>query len=558
MKINLKIDTESKWKEISVEPGISLLQIAKEYADPEGLPMLAVKVNHVPVDLQQSVTEECCVEFLDIRDQGARLIYEHSLIMVYLKAVEMVLGRTHVEVRNALGKGVYTEIAEEESISDEQLQAVKDCMCRLVAEDMAFKKITMSREKGLQVLQDAGLYEKKRWIAAQPDLQVLHMYELDGFVNFFYSLMLPSTGYLYDFDLRKYRKGILLMYSQQNSLRSEPEFFDDRKLYATFQEARKWQVMQDIYFVGDLNYKIREGEAVDMILLSEALQQKRIVEITKQIVESGKRVVLITGPSSSGKTTFARKLCIQLRVEGVEPLYMGTDDYFVNREDTPLDENGEPNYEDLEAVDIDMFNSHINRLLKGDEVDLPIFDFLEGRKVFGKRKTKITKHQPMVIEGIHALNDKLTPSIDDGEKFRIYISPLTPLGIDAHNRISVTDARMLRRMVRDYNYRGHSAEETIREWPKVRRGENKNVFPYNGKADVFFNSGHLYEIGLLKKYAEPLLEAISSDAPEYGEAIRMLQFLRFFNTIEDDGLVPNDSIIREFIGGSVFVKQSLQ
>ena len=272
------------------------------------------------------------------------------------------------------------------------------------------------------------------------------------------------------------------------------------------------------------------------------------------IKKQHKRIILIAGPSSSGKTTFARRLCIQLKVNGLNPLYMGTDDYFVERENSPLDEHGEKDYENLRALDIHLFNDNMNDLLAGKEVDLPTFDFMTGHKVFGERITSIKPVQPIVIEGIHALNEKLTEYIPKEEKFKIYISPLTQLNIDAHNRIPTTDERMLRRMVRDNLYRGHNAQSTINSWPKVRAGEDVNIFPYNSEADVLFNSYHVYEIAVLKKYAEPLLRQITPEEPEYAEAIRMLKFLRFFKTIDDDHVIVNNSIIREFIGGSIFVE----
>ncbi len=266
-----------------------------------------------------------------------------------------------------------------------------------------------------------------------------------------------------------------------------------------------------------------------------------------------KRIVLIAGPSSSGKTTFARRLCIQLRVNGFAPLYISTDDYFVERKDTPLDEYGEKNFEDIEAIDVPLFNKNMNDLLAGKTVDLPTFDFLKGTKIFGKRMTSIKSNQLLVIEGIHALNEQLTCEIPKEDKFKIYISPLTQLNIDSHNRIVTTDHRMLRRLVRDYKYRGYSAQNTIASWPKVRAGEDKNIFPFSNEADVLFNSVHLYEICVLKKYAKPLLEQITPEEPEYSDAVRMLNFLRFFKTVEDDSAIANNSILREFIGGSVFV-----
>ena len=308
-----------------------------------------------------------------------------------------------------------------------------------------------------------------------------------------------------------------------------------------------------INYVSDLNRRIDEGKIKELIQISEALHESKIVEIAEMITKQKKRIILIAGPSSSGKTTFAQRLCIQLRVHGLKPLYLGTDDYFLEREQTPLDEYGEKDYENLSAVDIDLFNDNMNDLLAGKEVDLPIFNFLTGHKELGKRKTRIKGSQPIVIEGIHALNEALTPKIAEEEKFKIYISPLIQLNIDNHNRIITTDHRMLRRMVRDFKYRGYSAQNTINTWPKVRAGEDKNIFPFSNQADVVFNSVHLYEISVLKKYAKPLLEEITRDEPEYADAHRLLDFLRFFRTVDDDSAIANNSIIREFIGGSVFV-----
>ncbi|MBO4725360.1 MAG: nucleoside kinase, partial [Firmicutes bacterium] len=359
--------------------------------------------------------------------------------------------------------------------------------------------------------------------------------------------------YIEYFELMKYRNGVLIRFPHPSNPKKIPEYVDEKMMYATFGEATRWQKLLGINYVDGLNEKVRNGEYKELIQLSEALHEKKIAEIADMIKEQKKRIILIAGPSSSGKTTFARRLCIQLRVCGLKPLYMGTDDYFVEREQTPLDEYGEKDYERLEAVDVELFNKQMNALLAGEQVDLPTFDFMTGHKEYGKRITSITANQPIVIEGIHALNDAMTPHIPAEQKFKIYISPLTQLNIDEHNRISTTDSRMLRRMVRDFKYRGHDAQETIRTWPKVRAGEDKYIFPYNGQADVFFNSVHIYEFSVLKKYAEPLLEAIFPDEPEYMDAARMLKFLKYFEVLEDDSIIVNNSIIREFIGGSIFV-----
>ena len=309
----------------------------------------------------------------------------------------------------------------------------------------------------------------------------------------------------------------------------------------------------DIFYAKDLNDKVQNGNYKELIQISEALHEKKIAELAERINAEKKRIILIAGPSSSGKTTFANRLLIQMKVIGLNPLYLGTDDYFVERSETPLDEFGEPNFEDLSAIDIALFNSNMNDLLCGKKVDLPTFEFLNGTKIFGKRITQIGKDQPIVIEGIHALNEELSSLISSDNKFKIYISPLTQLNIDSINRIPTTDARMLRRMVRDHNFRGHSAKHTLASWQKVRAGEDKNIFPFSNSADAFFNSVHLYEIAVLKKYAKPLLEEIKQNEEEFAEAERILKFLSYFETIEDDSIIANNSIIREFIGGSVLV-----
>jgi len=309
----------------------------------------------------------------------------------------------------------------------------------------------------------------------------------------------------------------------------------------------------DISYVSDLNQSIESGRYRDIILMAEAFHEKKIAQIADQIMHENKRIVLISGPSSSGKTTFAKRLVVQLMVNGKKPLYLGTDDYFLERHETPRLPSGEYNFEDLEAIDVKLFNENMRDLLAGQEVDLPSFSFKEGSKLFGQRIERLQKDQPIVIEGIHGLNDALTPSIPAELKFKIYISPLTGLNIDNHNRIPTTDARLLRRIVRDDTHRNYTADMTIMQWPKVRAAEDKNIFAFNSFADVLFNSAFVYELAILKNHAQPLLEAIPEDNPAYSEAIRILKFLRFFDPLTDETYVANNSILREFIGGSIFV-----
>jgi len=553
IRINLITGPRETPVEVTVEEGTTLESLARKYQDQLPYTVLAAKMDNRIVELTRTIENPCStVEFLDMRDQAANLIYQRSISFLYLKAVRDVLGKVPVNIENSLNKGLYTEVGTPEPITEEQVRKVEQRMRELVEKDIPFKKELMNRKDTLKVLIEDGHVAKIRMLE-KSEVQFFPFYSLEGFRNFFYGHMTPSTGYLKHFELRKLRRGVLLRFPHPSKPDEMPPYVDEVLLYQVFAETKKWDRLMGIAYVDDLNEKIESGEYREIIQISEALHEKKIAQIADMITDQKKRIVLISGPSSSGKTTFARRLIIQLRVNGLEPLYLGTDDYFVERHETPKDEHGEPNFEDIEALDIDLFNRDMNALLNGKEVDIPTFDFLKGTKVFGKRITRVKKSQPIIIEGIHSLNRLLTEKIPDEEKFKIYISPLTQLNIDEHNRIPTTDARMLRRLVRDYRFRGHDAQSTIRSWPKVRKGEDKNIFPFNREADVFFNSVHVYELAVLKKYAEPLLRSITRAEPEYAEAIRMLKFLQYFKTIEDDSIIANNSILREFIGGSIFV-----
>lgn len=553
MNIRLVKELRSEETVAAIARGTTIEELYKQYAKQLPYTVLAAKVDNKIEGLDHRLSRECRVEFLDMRTQAANLIYQNSLILIYLKAIEDILGKADVDIENALNKGLYTEIKAAEPVTAKQVKEIEQRMHHIVEEDIPFVREELTKEEAIARFEEMGCPEKIALLGENPRMKKVPFYSLAGYRDFFYGLMAPSTGYIRHFELRKYRRGVLMRFPQPSQPDKIPEYVDEKLLYKTFGEQNRWGKLMGIDYVSDLNRKIDEGKFTDLIQLSEALHERRIVEIADMITKGHKRIILIAGPSSSGKTTFARRLCIQLRVNGLEPLYMGTDDYFVEREHTPLDEYGEKNYEDLDAVDIQLFNSNMNDLLAGKTVDLPTFNFITGKKEYGKRITSIKSSQPIVIEGIHALNEALTSELPKEEKFKIYISPLTQLNIDSHNRIVTTDHRMIRRMVRDYKYRGHSAQSTISSWPKVRAGEDKNIFPFSNEADVLFNSVHLYEICVLKKYAVPLLEAITPEEPEYGDAVRMLNFLRFFKTVEDDSAIVNNSILREFIGGSVFV-----
>lgn len=554
MKIWLRLPREAAWEELNIEKPVTVKELADRYMEKLVYTVLIARVNGKDEELTYTIKEDSKVELLDMRSHSANLAYQHSLSLIYLKAIMDVLGDFAVEIENSLNKGLYTEIKTKEPVTEEQVALIEGRMREIVEADIPIVREVYSKEEAVEIWEKYNYPEKSKLLEHADGIKEAKFYTIENYRNFFYGLMVPSAGYIKYFELRKYRRGVLLRFPYPSKPDVIPAFEDDKKLYSAFGEAKNWHKLLGVAYLDDLNEKIRSGKAKDLILLSEALHEKKVAEIADKITKGRKRIVLIAGPSSSGKTTFARRLCVQLRVNGLEPLYMGTDDYFVERDKTPLGEDGLPNYEDLDALDIDLFNDNMNALLRGDEVDLPEFDFMTGKKVFGKRMTSIRKNQLVVIEGIHALNSELTAFIDEKEKFRIYISPFTQLNIDVHNRVPTTDARMLRRIVRDYKYRGHSAADTIALWPKVRAGEDKNIFPYNGEADVLFNSALVYELAVLKKYAMPLLESVTPEEAEYSEAVRMMKFIKFFDDIEEEEIIPNNSIMREFIGGSIFVE----
>lgn len=554
MEIKLKKSPRGEWETVNVNAGSTVEDIYRTYGKDLPYKIICANVNNDYQDLNYIPRDGEKVQLLDIRTQAANLVYQYSLSLLFLKAVYNVLGsETHVEIQNSLNKGLYTEISGGKKVTDKSIAEVEAEMRRMVEADLKITLEKVSRVEALDILDKDGHEEKKRILLEELNLKTVRFYTLDGFREFFYGLMVPSTSYIDKFSVMKYRSGVLLRFPHPSNPNVVPELHEDDKMYKAFGEQKRWDKLLGVTYVSDLNDKIGNGGYKDLIQLSEALHEKKIAQIADMIKTQKKRIILIAGPSSSGKTTFARRLCVQLRVNGLEPIYMGTDDYFVEREDTPLDENGERDFENLRALDIELFNANMNGLLKGEEVDLPTFDFMTGHKSFGERLTKIRSNQPIVIEGIHALNENLTPYIDSTAKFKIYISPLTQLNIDPYNRVPTTDERMLRRMVRDSIFRGHDARSTLSSWPKVRAGEDVNIFPYSDEADVLFNSYHVYEISVLKKFAEPLLQAVEPKDDEYAEARRMLRFLRFFRTIEDDSTIVNNSILREFIGGSIFV-----
>lgn len=538
---------------LEIEEGTTLEKLVNLHS--EGLPyrVLAARVNNRNEELTKKLKTNAKVMFLDLRDIAVSRIYQNSVSFIYMKAVYDVLGNVKVGIENSLHKGVYTEIKTKEPLTVEEVAKIEVRMREIVKEDIPLIKMRLERDQAMRLFAEGNHEIKMRMLQRAPDVKSLPIYSCGGFMNFFYGKMVPSTGYIEHFEVRKYRNGVLVRFPDRANPNKVPEFRDDSKLYQAFGEAKRWGNLMGISYAEDLNEKIESGAYKEIIQISEALHEKKIAFIADEIRKEKKRVILISGPSSAGKTSFSKRLIIQLMVGGEKPIYIGMDDYFLDRHQTPLLPDGSPNFEDLEAMDIELFESNMNDLLDGKEVDLPSFSFIEGKKSFGHRVIKAAKNQLLVIEGIHSLNREATKKIDEELKYKIYISPFTQLNIDNHNRIPTTDARFLRRIVRDHQFRGYSADKTIGQWVKVRDGEDKNIFPFNDEADMLFNTAHIYELAVLKKYAEPMLKAIGPDNEAHSEAVRLLRFLAFFKTIEDDSFIPNNSIIREFIGGSILV-----
>lgn len=549
MVLKVKLSANGAIESTRIKRGITAEDLYNKYRDKLPYDAVIAMVNNHIKPLDSIIDEDSTVEFLDITNNQAYLSYQSSLTMLLMKAANAVLdGQAGMKVRASINDGLYMLF--DTPVDEEQIAKMYQRMKKLVEDDIPIIAREFTKEEGEKLLEEEGLEDKSRLLNRLASDETIKIYSLDGYSEFFYNYLVPSTGYLKTFELIRYRDGVLLRYPHPSSPDTIPRFEDDYIVYNAFVEQGEWKNLLGINYVADLNDVTADKEKSRTIIqLSEALHDKKIVKIADRITNEKKRMILILGPSSSGKTTFARRLLIQLMVNGLKPLYIGTDDYFVERENTPRDENGEYDFESIDAVDIELFNKNMNELLSGEEADMPIFDFITGHKSFGKRITRLEEGQPIIVEGIHAFNHKLTGGIDDDEKFKIYISPLTQLNLDAHNRIPATDTRIFRRIIRDARTRDHTAAQTLKQWDKVHEAESVNIFPYTHEADVFFNSVHLYEMAVIKKYAEPLLKKVKDDTPEYPAASRLLRELRYVSKLDDDSYINNDSILREFIGG---------
>ena len=476
-----------------------------------------------------------------------------TLQFIFIKAVLDLYKDAIVTMEHSIGKWVFGEIHKKEPLTEQEVNNIKQAMQKLIDKNYPIKRIKVKREEAIKIFQNYGMTDKVK-LLQQTGFKVVTLYELDGRYDYFYGPMWESTGVIKNFDVKFYNGGFILGYPTDENLMVVNKFVEQRKLTNIFRETEKWLNILGIGEVGSLNEKISNGELIDLIMISEALHEKKIAQISDMINEKKEiKAVFVAGPSSSGKTTFANRLAIQLKVNGLNPISISLDNYFVNREDTPKDENGEYDFESIKSIYVKFFKDQMKELFEGKEVEIPIFNFLTGYREKSGSKVKMPKNGILIIEGIHGLNPILTSSLDENNIFKIYISALTQLNLDNHNRISTSDVRRVRRIVRDSLSRGKNAEETLLMWPSIKKGEEKNIFVYQEEADVMFNSTLVYELCVFKKKALEELDKVGADSSVYDEVKRLKAFLGFFDEI-DKGLVPENSILREFIGGSIFYK----
>jgi uridine kinase len=539
---------------VEYEQGSTYAEIAEDYKEKVDGDIILVTVNGKLSELHKKIQDGVKVEFVTTKDSVGNDTYVRGAIFMMLRAFYGVLGREKIKrisVEHTLGKAIYCDYEGKEPLSNELLAKVKREMQDLVDRNLPIIKKSIPTAEAVKMFKDLGMNDKVELFKYR-SASSTNYYELDGFKDYFYGYMPASTGILKVFDLQLYEEGFLLLLPDTSDTTKVADYDDRPLLFKTQHEANEWGRIMGLGCVGDLNEQICNGNIEDMILVQEALQEKRIGDIAEQIKSrGGVKFVMIAGPSSSGKTSFSHRLSIQLRTLGLRPHPVALDNYFKNREDTPKDENGNYNFECLEAIDVEGFNKDMLALLKGETVQMPTFNFKIGRREYKGNTLKLEDGDILVLEGIHGLNDALSYSLPKESKFKIYISALTQLNIDEHNRIPTTTTRLIRRIVRDARTRGTSAQGTIAMWYSVRRGEEENIFPFQEQADCMFNSALVYELAVLKQYVEPLLFGIKEDDPEYLEANKLLKFLKYFLGISSEG-IPHNSIVREFIGGSVF------
>ncbi len=535
--------------EKNYEEGTTYLDIAREYQKDFYDDIALVRINGKLVELNKTVKNDSTLEFITTSSKVGRSTYRRSVTMLMHRAMYNVDSSAAIQVMQSLGQGFYCEFADKREVTDELIQALKAEMLRLIGEDIRIEKVVMKTDEAMKVFSQYGMKDRGKLLRFRASSNV-NVYKIGNYLDYYYGYMMPSTGYLKYFDLMKYEDGLMLLFPGQDTKQVAP-FEASSKLFHILKETDEWGKMLGVPTIADLNQAIADGKLRDIILVQEALQERKIAEIAERIVREGRRFVMVAGPSSSGKTSFSHRLSIQLMTLGMKPHPIGLDNYYRRREEAPKDEDGNFDFECLEALDVPLFNENMTSLLNGEEVDMPFFNFKTGSREYRGNKLRLGEGDILVVEGIHGLNEKMSYAIPENEKFKIYISALTQLNLDEHNCLHTTDGRIMRRIVRDARTRATSARETIAMWPSVRRGEEKYIFPYQESADVMFNSSFLFELPVIKPYVQPLLYQIQPGTPEYDEAKRLLKLLDYILPVPSDGINHN-SLFREFIGGSCF------
>ncbi|AHM56158.1 phosphoribulokinase/uridine kinase [Peptoclostridium acidaminophilum DSM 3953] len=549
-----QIKVEILLEEKEYTSGATLLEVLENSEVPIKKPVLLAVVDNELKELTDCLEKSCKIKFLGLEDTDGMRTYMRSMSFIFIMACRDIIPSFKVSIDHTIGKGLYCRIAGSDHVSPEVVLKIEERMRELVEQDIPFEKIKTTTQEAINIFEKDGYIDKIELFKYRENPHVT-IYKCADFSSYFYGYMVPSTGYLKTFMLKNCNGGIVIIGPDKDMPENVDKFEYKPKLAEVFKETQEWARIMDVDSVGELNGIIGNKEYPELIRTVEALHEKKIAKIADMIKCSPEktRLVLISGPSSSGKTSFARRLLTQLRVNNINPVSISLDNYFVDREDTPLDDEGNYDFESINSIDLELFNEHIELLLSGAEVEMPHFNFKTGKREYIGDRFKIETDQPIIVEGIHALNRKLTSAIADTSKFKVYVSALTQLNLDEHNRIPTTDLRLIRRIVRDNHFRGNDALGTLRLWKSVRSGEENNIFPFQEEADIMFNSALVYELAVLKKYAQPLLGQITKEHEVYREAKRLLSFMQYFVPIEDELDIPPTSILREFIGGSRIV-----
>ena len=533
------------------ETGTKLSNIITQIPDINQDSLLLCKLDNIYHELWDKIELPGKLIPIYCDDSEGKRAYLNTTLLILIKAANELFPKCKVYFEYTIGNGLYGEISKDRDLTDSDIELLISKMNSIISKNMNIRKISLSLGEALKIFKRHNAIDKIR-LYKNSNLQYINLYELQGTYETFNGFLASNTSLCKTFNLIKYKSGFLVLVPNDKNASYIPTFVDYPKLSQVFLESEKWHRIIGVSTTGELNEKINNKSIMNIIRMNEALHEKKIAQIADMIKErESVKVILIAGPSSSGKTTFSKRLSVQIMVNGQIPIYLGTDDYFVEREKTPRDEKGDYDFESLEALDIDLFNKNLTDLLNGMEVSLPTFNFKTGKKEWNRSNVKMPENGVLLVEGIHGLNDALTVSIPKENKFKIYISPLTQLNLDDHNRVPSTDVRIIRRMVRDYLSRGYDAEETFLRWPSVRKGEEKNIFIYQENADVMFNSSLIYELGVLNKFAIAQFNTISEESSVYSEVLRLKSMINLFQDIPID-LVPDNSILREFIGGSIF------